>query len=204
MTQIGAAGNHLLTLISDLLDLAKVEAGKMDIERERLGLKGVLEESAAVIRGMAEQKQIGVEVVVPDNDAMVVGDKRRLKQVVFNLLSNAVKFTPPKGRVLVGLEAADGLARVWVEDNGPGIALADQDLIFQDFQQVKGTVSEFAGTGLGLALCRVFVGLHGGTISVRSEVGKGSTFAFTLPLTPSDADRGPSEVSRLSPITAPA
>jgi signal transduction histidine kinase len=91
--------------------------------------------------------------------------------------------------VLLGLEAADGLARVWVEDNGPGIAPADQERLFQDFQQVKGTVSEFAGTGMGLALCRAFVELHSGAISVRSELGMGSTFAFTVPLAPHAADR---------------
>jgi signal transduction histidine kinase len=188
LTQIDSAGGHLLLLITDLLDLAKVEAGKMEIERERLGLKGVLEESAAVIRGMAEQKRIGVDVVVPEDDVMVVGDQRRLKQVVFNLLSNAVKFTPPNGRVRMGLEAAGGLARVWVEDNGPGIALADQERIFQDFQQVKGTAGEFAGTGLGLALSRVFVQMHAGTITVRSTVGKGSTFTFTIPLAADEAE----------------
>ena len=189
LSHIRSGGSHLLSLINDLLDLAKVEAGKMEIGHERFGLKDVLEETAAVIRGMAEQKQIVVNVVVPDDDVVVVGDQRRLKQVVFNLLSNAVKFTPPKGRVLLGLEAADGLARVWVEDNGPGIASADQERIFQDFQQVKGTVSEFAGTGMGLALCRAFVELHAGTISVRSELGMGSTFAFTVPLAPHEADR---------------
>jgi len=189
LSHIRSGGSHLLSLINDLLDLAKVEAGKMEIGHERFGLKEVLEESAAVIRGMAEQKQIVVNVVVPHDDVAVVGDQRRLKQVVFNLLSNAVKFTPPKGRVLLGLEAADGLARVWVEDNGPGIAPADQERLFQDFQQVKGTVSEFAGTGMGLALCRAFVELHAGTISVRSELGMGSTFAFTVPLAPHEADR---------------
>ena len=192
LSHIRSAGSHLLSLINDLLDLAKVEAGKMEIGHERVGLREVLEESAAVIKGMAEQKQIGVNVVVPDDDVVVVGDQRRLKQVVFNLLSNAVKFTPPKGRVLLALEAADGLARVWVEDNGPGIAPADQERMFQDFQQVRGTVSEFAGTGMGLALCRAFVELHAGTISVRSEVGMGSTFAFTVPLAPQEADRNKS------------
>jgi signal transduction histidine kinase len=184
LSQVRSAGGHLLDLINDLLDLAKVEAGKMEIEHKRLGLSEVLEESAAVIGGMADLKQIGLTVVVPHDDVIVVGDKKRLKQVVINLLSNAVKFTPSKGKVILGLEAADELARVWVEDSGSGIAVADQERIFQEFQQVKGTASEFAGTGLGLALCRFFVELHAGTIGVRSELGMGSTFAFTLPLAP--------------------
>jgi signal transduction histidine kinase len=192
LSQVRSAGGHLLDLINDLLDLAKIEAGKMEVEHKRLGLTQVLQESAAVISGMADLKQIGLTVVVPHDDLMVVGDKKRLKQVVINLLSNAVKFTPTKGKVTLGLEAAEGLARVWVEDSGTGIAVADQERIFQEFQQVQGTASEFAGTGLGLALCRFFVEMHAGTISVRSELGMGSTFAFMLPLAP------PGEIKTLS------
>jgi len=202
LSHVRSAGGHLLDLINDLLDLAKIEAGKMEVEHERLGLTQVLEESAAVISGMAELKQIGLTVVVPDDDVMVVGDKKRLKQVVINLLSNAVKFTPPNGKVILGLEAAEGLARVWVEDSGTGIAVADQERIFHEFQQVKGSASEFAGTGLGLALCRFFVELHAGTISVRSELGMGSTFAFTLPLAPLSGDRNMGGV--ISQVTSPA
>ena len=200
LAQVRSAGGHLLDLINDLLDLAKVEAGKMEVEHKLLGLREVLEESAAVISGMADLKQIGLSVVVPDDDVMVIGDKKRLKQVVINLLSNAVKFTPPKGKVVLGLEAADRLARVWVEDSGSGIAVADQERIFQEFQQVKGTASQFAGTGLGLALCRFFVELHAGTISVRSELGMGSTFAFTLPLAPSGETATRSESSARSQV----
>ena len=202
LSHVRSAGGHLLDLINDLLDLAKIEAGKMEVEHERLGLTQVLEESAAVISGMAELKQIGLTVVVPDDDVVVVGDKKRLKQVVINLLSNAVKFTPPNGKVILGLEAAEGLARVWVEDSGTGIAVADQERIFHEFQQVKGSASEFAGTGLGLALCRFFVELHAGTISVRSELGMGSTFAFTLPLAPLSGDRNMGGV--ISQVTSPA
>ena len=100
------------------------------------------------------------------------------------------KCTPAAGRVVLGLETVDGMARVWVEDTGSGIAIADQQRIFQEFQQVKGTASEFAGTGLGLALCRFFMDVHGGTIGVRSEVGVGSIFAFTLPLAPDEPHVG--------------
>jgi len=188
LTQVRSAGSHLLELINDLLDLAKVEAGKMEIDHARLGLAEVLAESVAVISGMADLKQITISVEVPDDDVVVIGDEKRLRQVVINLLSNAIKFTPPKGRVHVGLAGADGMARVWVEDNGSGIALADQERIFHEFQQVKGAVSEFAGTGLGLTLCRFFVELHSGTISVRSEVGVGSTFTFALPLAQPETD----------------
>ncbi len=176
------SGRHLLTLINDILDLSKVEAGKMEIKRERVSLSTLLPETATLIRGMADKKGIAVEVEGA-TDIDVLGDAARLKQVLLNLLSNAIKFTPAGGRVRIAASAIAGFAVVAVIDTGIGIALKDQARIFEEFQQVDGTESrEFQGTGLGLALTRRLVELHGGRIQVKSEVGKGSRFTFTVPL----------------------
>ncbi len=178
------SARHLLTLITDLLDLSKIEAGKMELKLEPLGLSELLSEAAVVIRGMADQKQIVIELAIPHKDLTVVADASRLKQIVFNLLSNAIKFTPAGGRVRLTAKAADGFARIAVEDTGIGIAPDDQARLFQEFQQVGTAASQqFAGSGLGLALSRRLAELHGGTMAVESAVGQGSTFTFTLPLT---------------------
>jgi signal transduction histidine kinase len=132
---------------------------------------------------MADQKQITVEVVPPPSNLVISGDLGRLRQVLFNLLSNAVKFTPAGGRVRVAAQAVGSFTHVSVEDTGIGIAKQDQERIFEEFQQVDSSASrEFQGTGLGLALSRRLIQLHGGTLMVRSEPGKGSVFTFLLPV----------------------
>jgi signal transduction histidine kinase len=115
---------------------------------------------------------------------MVTGDKRRISQVIFNLLTNAVKFTPARGAVNVRASHSDGEIRVSIADTGPGIAVADHERIFEEFQQTEAGVEQREGTGLGLALSRRLVELHGGRIWVESELGRGSTFVFTLPTEP--------------------
>ncbi len=180
-----SSGRHLLTLINDILDLSKVEAGKMQLKPDRVALAVLLRDSATLIRGMADQKQITVEVESPPEELTVWGDASRLNQVLFNLLSNAIKFTPTEGRVRVSAAMTREFARIAVQDNGIGIAPKDQERLFEEFHQVDGTESrEFPGTGLGLALSRRLVELHGGQIEVASEVGKGSLFTFTVPLAP--------------------
>jgi signal transduction histidine kinase len=177
-----SSGRHLLTLINDILDLSKVEAGKMEIKRERVVLDSLLSEAATLIRGMADTKGIAVDVEVPGN-IIVLGDAARLKQVLFNLLSNAVKFTPSGGQVRLTAAASGAFASISVIDNGIGIALKDQVHLFEEFHQVDGTDSrQFQGTGLGLALTRRLVELHQGTIEFESDSGKGSRFTFTVPL----------------------
>ena len=177
------SGRHLLTLINDVLDLSKVEAGKMELKLGRVIVRDLLRDTATVMKGMADRKEIGLEAEEPSDDLCVSGDVIRLKQVIFNLLSNAIKFTPARGSVRLRAAAGQGFAAISVEDSGVGIAPEDHLRIFDEFQQLaSGDSREFQGTGLGLALTRRLVQLHGGQITVASEVGKGSTFTFTIPL----------------------
>jgi signal transduction histidine kinase/CheY-like chemotaxis protein len=175
---IVTSGRHLLLLINDTLDLSKIEAGKMELELATFALPAVLEDGVTMVRERAARHGIECSVDAgPDLDE-VEGDERKVKQVVFNLLSNAVKFTPDGGRVEVRARRVGDLAEVAVADTGVGIDPADQDRIFQEFQQA----GQQEGSGLGLALARSLVVLHGGSLWVESEPGSGSTFIFTLPI----------------------
>ncbi|TMG37475.1 MAG: hypothetical protein E6H92_08125 [Chloroflexi bacterium] len=178
-----SSGRHLLTLINDVLDLSKVEAGKMELRLGRVAVRDLLRETATVMKGMADRKEISLDAEETSESLCVTGDVIRLKQVIFNLLSNAIKFTPAGGSVRLRAAAGQGFAVISVEDTGVGIASEDQQRIFDEFQQLaSGDSREFQGTGLGLALTQRLVDLHGGQITVASEVGKGSTFTFTVPL----------------------
>jgi len=179
---IQAPGQHLLSLINDILDLSKVEAGKMELQPSRFSLAGSLQSVVMMVRERAAGRGIALSAEI-DTNIEVEADERKVKQVVLNLLTNAVKFTPAGGQVqLRATRAGDGVA-VAIIDTGVGIAPADQARIFEEFAQARGGVSgEQEGTGLGLTLSRTFVELHGGTIWVESELGKGSAFTFTLPL----------------------
>jgi signal transduction histidine kinase len=180
-----SSGRHLLSLINDILDLAKIEAGRMELELASFSLPAALDNALTLIRERATRHGIGVGLSVDPRLAEVTADERKVKQVLVNLLSNAVKFTPEGGRIEVRAALADGTAEIAVSDTGIGIAAEHQELIFEEFRQV-GTdyARKREGTGLGLALARRFVGLHGGRIWVKSEPGVGSTFTFTLPLSP--------------------
>ena len=181
LDDILASGNHLLSLINDVLDLSKVEAGQMGIEPAPFSLRETLERGVVMVRERASRNGISMTLQqAPDVDA-VRGDERRVRQVVFNLLSNAVKFTPSGGSVVVGSRRVGNEVEVWVEDTGPGIAPADHARVFHEFQQTE-LGEQHEGTGLGLALSKRLVELHGGRIWVESELGHGSRFAFTLPL----------------------
>jgi signal transduction histidine kinase len=176
-----SSGNHLLSLINDVLDLSKVEAGQVELEIAPFSLREALERGVLIVRDWARDDGVQVTLAAHPEVDVVEGDERRIRQVVFNLLSNAVKFTPAGGSVDVASARLDGEVRVSVADTGPGIAPEDQERIFEEFQQTDlGTQRE--GTGLGLALSRRLVELHGGRIWVESELGKGSTFTFALPL----------------------
>jgi signal transduction histidine kinase len=182
LDDILSSGNHLLSLINDVLDLSKVEAGQVELEVAAFSLREALERGVVMVRERAVENgvQLALELA-PDVD-LVDGDERRLRQVVFNLLSNAVKFTPEGGSIVVASTRADGEVLVSVTDTGPGIAAEDQGRIFEEFQQTDVGVKEREGTGLGLALSRRLVELHGGRIWVESELGHGSRFVFTLPI----------------------
>jgi signal transduction histidine kinase len=182
---IHSSGRHLLSLINDILDLSKVEAGRMELELERFDLPQAVQNALMLVRGRADAHGIRLESSIDARLGEFVGDQRKIKQILLNLLSNAVKFTPDGGRVSVAARAIDGMVEVSVADTGIGIAPEDHPAVFEEFRQV-GTdyVRKREGTGLGLALTKRFVELHGGTIGVKSAPGEGSTFTFTLPVRP--------------------
>jgi signal transduction histidine kinase len=182
VVDIVESGRHLLALINDVLDLAKVEAGRMDLSLGEVDLRAALDNGITLVRERAHQA--GIELVLDaPSDTTLMADARKLKQIVVNLLANAVKFTPPGGRVTIqGRQDSLGQTVVSVIDTGPGIALADQDRIFEEFAQAgAGPTRAHEGTGLGLPLARSLVELHGGHLIVDSTLGHGSIFSFTLP-----------------------
>jgi signal transduction histidine kinase/CheY-like chemotaxis protein len=177
------SGRHLLSLINDILDLSKVEAGRMELELGSFSLTEVLDNGLTMVRERASRHGIALRLEVDPTIDVIEADERKIKQVVFNLLSNAVKFTPDGGRVEIQAGFVGGEVQITVWDTGIGIAAEDQERIFEEFQQVGGMYAEKReGTGLGLALTKKFVELHGGRIWVESVVGQGSRFTFTLPV----------------------
>jgi len=181
LDDILSSGNHLLSLINDVLDLSKVEAGQVELEVAPFSLRDALERGVVMVRERATKDGVLVALAADPDVDVVEGDERRIKQVIFNLLSNAVKFTPTGGAVDVSAAQVNGEVRVSVADTGPGLAPEDHERIFDEFQQTEAGVELREGTGLGLALSKRLVELHGGRIWVDSELGKGSTFVFTLP-----------------------
>jgi signal transduction histidine kinase len=182
LQDILSSGRHLLSLINDILDLAKVEAGRMDLELAPFDLPAALENTLTLVRERAMRGAIHLTLAVEDGVGEIVGDERKVKQIVLNLLSNAVKFTPEGGQVSVRAGLAAGAVEISVSDTGIGIAPEDQETIFEEFRQVgSDALRKHEGTGLGLTLTRRFVELHGGRIRVESTLGQGSTFTFTLP-----------------------
>jgi signal transduction histidine kinase len=178
LDDILASGRHLLSLINDILDLSKIESGKMELDPSTFSLPAVLEAGLTMVRERATNHGITLTLDVAAEVNTVEADERKVKQVLFNLLSNAVKFTPDGGRIDVSAQVDGDSVAVTVRDTGIGIDHADQERIFEEFHQA----GQREGTGLGLALARSFVLLHGGHLAVHSEPGLGSTFSFTLPL----------------------
>jgi signal transduction histidine kinase len=178
------SGRHLLSLINDILDLSKIEAGRMELEPADFDLPSAIENALTLVRERASRRGITLGSAIDERLGLLRGDERKVKQVLLNLLSNAMKFTPEGGRIDVGARRDGEVAEVSVADTGIGIAPADQEAVFEEFRQVGTAERKAEGTGLGLALSRKFVELHGGKIWVRSELGHGSTFTFTLPVRP--------------------
>jgi signal transduction histidine kinase len=182
LKDIYASGAHLLSLINDILDLSKIEAGRMELELSDFDLPTAIDNALMLVRERAARRGFRLEKSVDQRLGNVRADERKIRQVILNLLSNAIKFTPEGGRIEVLAAPKDGLVEVSVSDTGVGIAPEDQEAVFEEFRQVGTVAKKVEGTGLGLTLCRKFIELHGGRIWVKSEVGVGSTFSFTLPL----------------------
>ena len=183
LSDILESGRHLLSLINDILDLSKIEAGRMELEPSEFDLPSAIENTLILVRERAQRRAITLGHTVDERIGTIRADERKVKQVLLNLLSNALKFTPEGGRIDVVAGAHDGVTEISVTDTGVGIAPEDQEAVFEEFRQVGTAARKVEGTGLGLAISRKFIELHGGRIWVKSEPGIGSTFAFTLPLT---------------------
>jgi signal transduction histidine kinase len=183
LKDIHSSGRHLLSLINDILDLSKVEAGRMELEVSEFHLPSALQNAMTLVRERAQNHGITLKLHVDRKLGEIRADERKFKQIVLNLLSNAVKFTPDGGRVEVDARRNGKAVEISVKDTGVGIAKKDLEAVFEEFRQVgRDYTSKQEGTGLGLALTRRFVELHGGKIWVKSALGKGSTFTFTVPL----------------------
>jgi signal transduction histidine kinase len=183
LQDILSSGKHLLSLINDILDLSKIEAGRMELEAQPFDLPAALDNALTLIKERAARNSIALEVHVDPQIGEILADERKVKQVLLNLLSNAVKFTPEGGKITMSAVMNGETVAVSVADTGIGIAAEDQETVFEEFRQV-GTdyARKREGTGLGLALARRLVELHGGKLSLQSELGKGATFTFTLPV----------------------
>jgi signal transduction histidine kinase/CheY-like chemotaxis protein len=179
---IVSSGSHLLSLINDVLDVSKVEAGRMELEVGRFSLREAFASSLATVRDHAARRQVSLSSHLDPEVELVDGDERKVKQVLFNLLSNAIKFTPAGGSVAAVARRAGGAVSISVSDTGIGIAPEHLERVFEDFQQVRSPEQDQEGSGLGLALARRLIELHGGRIRVESQLGQGSVFTLTLPL----------------------
>jgi two-component system, sensor histidine kinase len=178
-----ASGRHLLNLVNDVLDLSKVEAGRMTLDRQWSELDPIVQAVRGVVSGLANKQGVELKIEVPRDLPHVFCDPVRVKQVLYNLLSNGIKFTPQGGRVSLAVSRSEGWIEIAVSDTGIGIADRDLPRLFKEFEQIKTeTGSKPEGTGLGLALTRRLVALHGGTVSAQSRAGEGSTFTVRLPL----------------------
>jgi signal transduction histidine kinase len=179
------AGKHLLSLINDVLDLAKIEAGKMELELSRVSIPEVLHNAVSMHSDRASRGEVELSLTTEPKEITISADGRRVRQIVFNLVSNAVKFTPAQGRVEVSARLDDSRVEIAVADTGPGIAPEELETIFEEFKQATNGKRD-EGTGLGLPLSRRLVELHGGRLWAESEIGRGSTFRFTLPVAPTE------------------
>ncbi len=183
MERVQVNGRHLLGLINDVLDLAKIEAGQLTLEMTDYSLKDVVEGALDAVEPLAAEKQITLKGEISPNLPPARGDARRIAQVLLNLVGNAIKFTDT-GEVSVRASKTDRSFLIAVRDTGSGISEADQGKIFDEFQQAdNSSIRREGGTGLGLSIAKRNIEMHGGGIWVESTLGQGSTFSFTLPIT---------------------
>jgi signal transduction histidine kinase len=182
LRDILTSGRHQLALINDILDLSKVEAGRMELQVSTFALGDTVQAGVTMVRAAATRRDISLKVDLDPRIGLIEADERKVRQVLFNLLANAVKFTGQSGSIEIQTKSVHEEARVSVRDSGVGIAPEDQARIFQEFQQATAGQRAEESTGLGLTLAKKFVELHGGRIWVESAVGKGSTFTFAIPI----------------------
>lgn len=183
VSNIMKSSKHLIELINDILDLSKVEAGKMKLEREEFNIADLVEDTVSSMKPLAKNKNTDLITDIRISDSEIYADRKKIKDILYNLLSNAVKFTPENGRVSIKVNCDNETLDIEVSDTGIGISEMDQKKIFEPFRQVNSFMTrEFEGTGLGLAIVKRYVELHSGTLSLKSEPGKGSTFSFDIPI----------------------
>jgi signal transduction histidine kinase len=180
---IWSSGTHLLQLINDILDICKIEAGKMQLSLSTFSVAEIVENSFHVVKSLAYGKNIDVSIIIEPPAFMVRADAKKLRQILYNLLSNAIKFTPDYGQVSLEVVRREALVRFSVRDNGIGIREEDQARVFNEFEQVDSSYSrQYEGTGLGLPLTKKLVEMHGGEIYLASKPGKGTEVIFTIPV----------------------
>ncbi len=183
ITNVLTSGRHLLGLINDLLDITKVESGKMELALNEFSFPQLINSINTILKELAFKKKIAINTHIVPEISVINADETKVKQIMYNLLSNAIKFTPDGGKVDIQADIKDEQLRVSVTDTGIGIKPEDMDKLFKTFQQIDSEYTqEYGGSGLGLALTKKLVELHGGKIWAESEFGKGSTFTFTIPL----------------------
>src|SRR5690242_9588619 len=186
---IRRSGRHLLDLVNDILDLAKVEAGRIDLKPEPLSLPATTTDVVTTLRAVSDRKGLQITSDVPE--LTVTADRIRLRQILDNLLSNAIKFTPDGGSIHLSAQQTDAEIRIAVTDTGVGIAAEDHSKVFDEFAQVGDPNARHAGTGLGLTLTRRLVEAHGGHIELQSELGHGSQFTVCLPCSSHETTTSP-------------
>jgi signal transduction histidine kinase len=191
-TEVYQSGRHLLSLINDILDLSKIEAGKMDLDVEPIDIQALVGNALTIMRERAVENRISLTHTVAPDVASIDADARKLRQIIYNLLSNAVKFTPKGGSVRIEAVRVGDQVELTVSDSGIGIAAEDRARLFRPFEQLDaGLARKFEGTGLGLVMVKSLVELHGGSVGVESEVGKGSRFWVRIPATRPSALEAP-------------
>jgi signal transduction histidine kinase len=177
------SSNFLLSLINDILDLSKVEAGKIELVIEKVQVQAIIDESITLIKERAMKQKVHLKKELDPDLTILDADKQRFKQVLFNLFSNAIKFSKPEGVITISSKKEGNMARFSVSDTGIGIKEEDIGKLFKEFGQANPSISkEYGGTGLGLAITKKLLELHGGSITVESKYGEGTTFTFLLPI----------------------
>ncbi|WMW21798.1 ATP-binding protein [Methanolobus mangrovi] len=185
LKNIAVSGKHLLELINNILDLSKIEAGRMELDPEQFIITEIIDEVMGVITPLAIKKRIAIDVNYATEIQIINADKLKFKQIIYNLMSNAIKFTSNNGSVKVSVQNSENIIHIEVMDTGIGISEENQKHLFQPFRQIDNGINRhYEGTGLGLALVKSFVELHGGKIWVESQVKKGSKFIYEIPIQP--------------------